>query len=72
MNDKSLSFKPRFIIRTLIIVIVLAVIGICVYQAYMAKQDFNSDVGSGDYWRIPLQYPYEISIIDTFDYAALA
>jgi len=71
MSKLSVQFNSRFIIRTMIAVVALTAIGFCSYQTYFAKEDFNNYAGSGDYWRIPLQYPYEISIVDTFDYAAL-
>lgn len=44
---------------------------ICVNAiSFKDSGSFEKDPGSGDYWRVPLSYPYQLTIIDGLDQAA--
>lgn len=38
-----------------------------VYQTYQENFDYYGYQGFADFWRTPLQYPYDMVIIDSFD-----
>lgn len=51
-------------------VFILAISSVCGYWNYRAN-DFYGYGGDFDYYRIPLDYPYEITMIDTTDCGAI-
>lgn len=55
-----------------IVVFFIVILGTCGYVGIYLPNDFYRYAGDFDYYRIPLDYPYELSMIDSMDCAAIS
>jgi hypothetical protein len=51
-------------------IFVIAYVGM-MYLSFRDSGSFEKDPGSGDYWRVPLKYPYQLSMADGLENACL-
>ena len=65
-KKKEGKAKKTFPILVAFGVFFLMTFGCLGYYGYCSS-DFDCDRGFGDYWRVPVRYPYQISSIDTLD-----
>jgi hypothetical protein len=62
--------EDRVPILIAVSVFLIMILGCCGYWGW-CESNFNCSRGIGDYYRIPLKYPYQISAIDVLDEGCL-
>ena len=72
-EKRSINLLWRFILTIVFTVIFVLTMCIGIYLIIgIDTDDYWNSQGAGDYWRMPLEEPYELSMVETKNHAAIA
>lgn len=71
-GSTALSWIPRGVKESAVIfgLSAFAYVGV-IAASFRNTGSFEKDSGSGDYWRVPLEYPFQLSMVDGLESACL-